>query len=382
MRSTVDVNLKSKVLVFQLGSIGDTVATIPALKAIRRHFGVGTDIYLLHETRIGIKATPADLLFDKSLITRFISYPYALTLSRRLLVAIQLWQRLKRDKFQAVVYLMPSERTAKQIKRDAWFFRFCGIRHQIGFIAFSKELLYPVEPDGHPGIVKHEALCRLERLRLDGIDISKESDLSKPFLNIPQTDLAKVLTWLGAEREQKSRDLVAICPGSKQPANIWPEERFIEIGKRFVQLGKYELIVVGGPAESHIGDRMVSAWGEGINAAGKFSVLESAALLGQCLFCIGLDTGTTHLAAAMGRPCVALYGERDNQGRFEPLGEGHIVLRTKVSCAGCRLIETPCNVAGHPCMTGIDVDTTWDAVKKMECYLTKMHDRTSVDSCG
>ncbi|MDR3580290.1 MAG: glycosyltransferase family 9 protein [Oryzomonas sp.] len=361
-----NANSKSKVLVFQLGSIGDTVATIPSLKAIRRYFGAEADICLLHETRTGIKTTPADLLSDKSEVNRFIRYPFASTLGRKLMTAIQVWWRLKCDKFQSVVYLMPSERTAEQVKRDAQFFRCCGIHQQIGFRAFSREFLYPVDVTGHPGQVMHEALCRLERLRLDGIDISKEMDLSKPFLHISQDHSTKVIKWLDVERKQKDKALVAICPGSKQPANLWPVERFIEIGERLIRKGKYELIVVGGPAESQIGSRMVNTWGEGLNAAGQLSVLESAALLGQCAFCVGLDTGTTHLAAAQGTPCVALYGERDNQGRFEPLGKGHIVLRTKVPCAGCRLIETPCPLPGHPCMMDLEVNSVWEAIMQME----------------
>lgn len=362
-------NSKPKVLVFVLGSIGDTVATIPATRAIRRHFGAEADICLLHETRTGIKTTPADLLSEEPEINRFISYPYSSTLSRKLLVAIQVWLRLKRNKFRSVVYLMPSERTAEQVKRDAQFFRFCGIHQQIGFKAFPREHLYPVDADGHPGQVLHEALCRLERLRLGGIDVSKEADLSKPFLHIARDYSTNAMKWLDKERKQKDKALIAICPGSKQPANLWPEERFIEIGKRLIRKNKYELIVIGGPVETHIGNRMINAWGEGLNAAGQLSVLESAALLGLCSFCIGLDTGTTHLAATQGIPCVALYGERDNKGRFEPLGKGHIVLRTKVPCAGCRLIETPCPIPGHPCMRGIEVDSVWEAVLQMEAYL-------------
>ena len=80
---------------------------------------------------------------------------------------------------------------------------------------------------------------------------------------------------------------------------------------------------------------------------------------------VGLDTGTTHLAAAQGVPCVALYGCREEPGLFYTLGVGHTILRHSVPCAGCRLIMQPCPVAGHPCMTGISVDAAWDAVEEM-----------------
>jgi ADP-heptose:LPS heptosyltransferase len=213
----------------------------------------------------------------------------------------------------------------------------------------------------------HEALCRIERLRLYGIDLSVESDLSRPFLKLPPRDVEAAKQWLGLKRQYPRRPLVAICPGAKQPANWWPVERFIEIGRRLAEQNRYELLVVGGAAEGQVGERMVTAWGAGLNAAGEFSVLGSAALLGQCSFIVGLDTGTTHLAAAMGVPCVALYGGRENPGRFEPLGQGHIILRHPVPCANCRLIMTPCPVQGHPCMTGISIEAVWTAIQQLAC---------------
>jgi heptosyltransferase III len=362
-----------RILIYQIGSIGDTVVSIPSLRAIRRHYGPNAEICLLHNTRPSLNTTPADLLRGGTEVDRFIGYPHASGFGNKLISAIQVSHRLRRERFQDVVYLVPSERTEQQVRRDRLFFQLSGIRRCIGFSAFPREVLYPVTPDGYPGKAMHEALCRLKRLQIDGIDISKEADLSQPFLRIPQKAISAVNDWLRKMPQLAARRAVAICPGSKQPANAWPEERFTEIGNRLVRKGNYELIVVGGPAETQIGRRMIQAWGKGFNAAGEFSVLESAALLGQCEFCIGLDTGTIHLAAAMGTPCVALYGGRDNQGRFEPLGERNIVLRSRVPCAGCRLIETPCIVPGHPCMTGIEVNDVWDAVQKMEFQLMEIN---------
>jgi ADP-heptose:LPS heptosyltransferase len=362
---------RPRILVYQLGSIGDTVVSIPALKAVRRHYGSNAEIILLHEIRRGIKITPADLLTGSPEIDRFIGYSFAATAWGKMLSAVRVLWRLRHERFQAVVYLMPSERTAVQVKRDLRFFRCCGIAQYIGFQAFPHEFLYSVGTGGHPSRVKHEALCRLERLSLDGIDVSKEEDLSLPFLKIPQRDLDETQQWLKIRRQKPGKAILAICPGTKQPANSWPTERFIEIGKRLAEKGKYELMVVGGLLEAQTGDRMVKAWREGLNAAGKFSVLRSMSLLHQCAFCIGLDTGTTHLAAAMGTLCVALYGERDNPGRFEPLGEGHIILRNEVPCAGCRLVETQCTVEGHPCMMGISVEVVWNAILQMEANLVK-----------
>ena len=65
------------------------------------------------------------------------------------------------------------------------------------------------------------------------------------------------------------------------------------------------------------------------------------------------------------------YSGCDKVGHFEPLGEGHIILRHNVSCALCGLIESPCPIKDHPCMTKIDVETVWRAILQMESCLLK-----------
>ncbi len=199
-----------------------------------------------------------------------------------------------------------------------------------------------------------EAFLRLERLEKDGFPADHAADLGIPLLTLPAAEREKARQWLD-ERREAGRSFVAVCPGANQSAKFWPLERFEEIGRRLLAQGDLEPLVIGGPVEREMGDRLLAAWGRGINAAGEFSVMGSAALLNECRFLVGLDTGTTHLAAALGIPCVALYADRDPPGQWEPLGEGHILLRHPVPCAGCGLEDCP--VPDHPCMTGITVDT-------------------------
>jgi ADP-heptose:LPS heptosyltransferase len=116
-----------------------------------------------------------------------------------------------------------------------------------------------------------------------------------------------------------------------------------------------------------MGNTLVRSWGGGSNAAGQFSVAETAALLTLCDEYIGLDTGTTHLAAAVGRPSFAIYGEKNNPGHWFPLGDGHSVLWHRVECAGCRAFECP--VSGHPCISGITVEAVWSQYQN---YVTQM----------
>jgi heptosyltransferase-3 len=292
------VNPETRILVYQIGSLGDTVVSIPALKAVRRHYGLQAHIALLHERQSNSVASPVEILDGLGLVNVFLEYTFSSHPIRQYLNAGVLAARLRARRFHSVVYLMPSERPAANVKRDALFFRLSGIRQQIGFHAFLSQTLYPVDAERQPAPVPHEAWFRLERLRRDGIDVSDVSDLTKPFLPLPERFVNEAHQWLSTYRRKPLLPLVAICPGCKQPANTWPLERFIHIGKRLVHQGITEVMVVGGHSEHEIGEEMVQAWGAGLNAAGKFSPLGSAALLAECIFIVGLDTGTTHLAAA------------------------------------------------------------------------------------
>lgn len=352
-----------RILVYQLGSIGDTILSIPALNAIRRNNGPLAKISILHENRPENRIAPSNVLAGLGLVDEYISYPYKNHRVGQALAAITLWHKLKHLRYDAVIYLAPSERTTAQVMRDKWFFKLCGITTHIGFLAFSKESLCPVDEHGELLPVRNEALWRLDRLRISGLDVEAEYDFSKPFLKLPISAIEESRNWMALNRLVPSLPLVAICPGGKKQSTHWPIDRFIEIGHRLHALQTFELVVVGGINEKRVGDDMIKAWGKGLNAAGSLSVLGSAALLGQNAFIVGLDTGTTHLAAALGIRCVVLFGGQGYPGRWEPLGIGHYIKRNDVSCSGCGLEKCP--KEDHPCMNGIIVEDVWESIIKL-----------------
>ena len=83
---------------------------------------------------------------------------------------------------------------------------------------------------------------------------------------------------------------------------------------------------------------------------------------------IGVDTGTTHLAAAAGTPVVALYSHRAPIMQWAPIGRGHRIVDHPVPCAGCAAVVCP--VAEHPCMAEITVDQVWAQVEAARARVT------------
>ncbi len=336
-----------KVLVYLIGSLGDTVVAIPALRAVRVHFR-DAEIVLLENSQPDGVVTAWEVLPD-GLIDRRLTY----TSSQNY---FGLWRQIRSEKFSAAVYLVISERPARSVRRDRLFFRSCGIKQLIGFHAFSDAELYPVANNGSPRMSEHEAIRKLDRIERDGVISDRDEILKLPFFRFADLETAEMSRWLDSRRRSPESKLVAFASGCKTRSNEWPTERFVEVGHHLIERG-FEVVLVGGSPDISVASEITAALGQGINATGRFSVRESAILLSLCDLYIGLDTGSTHLAYAAGKPCFSIFGERNNPGQWFPLGDTNMVVSHPVQCSGCRLFECP--VEGHPCMQGI----TADAVK-------------------
>lgn len=148
------------------------------------------------------------------------------------------------------------------------------------------------------------------------------------------------------------------------PAKMWPLERYAILGKELLRLhSKLSLIVLGGKEDALSGEALCREWGpRAHNLAGKLTLHGSAAVLERCAGYVGNDTGTMHLAAMVGRRCVALFSARDTPGKWEPYGTGHSVLRHEVECSGC--MREICN-RNNTCLRKIDTDDVLIQVERL-----------------
>ena len=98
-----------------------------------------------------------------------------------------------------------------------------------------------------------------------------------------------------------------------------------------------------------------------INLAGKTSISELKALLASSALVISNDTGTAHVAAALGIPTVVIFGPTEHVST-RPLSSIATVVRHDVECSPCMLRECPID---HRCMTGVEVDYVYDAAAEL-----------------
>src|SRR2546425_675627 len=118
-----------------------------------------------------------------------------------------------------------------------------------------------------------------------------------------------------------------------------------------------------GAEDHHLGELLCEVRnGIGYNLSGQTSYMESAEALKRCRLYVGNDNGTTHLAAAVGTPCVTIFSSRDLPGVWYPYGNGQTVFRRGVECQGCMLDE--CVNEKMKCIRSVTVDEVFSACAK------------------
>lgn len=128
--------------------------------------------------------------------------------------------------------------------------------------------------------------------------------------------------WLAGAGLKPHRRLVVLNPGAGRPDKRWPVERFASLARR-VHEADAHAIVTWGPGEEAAARAVVTA--SPAVAAPPTDLFTLAALLRRASVMVAADTGPLHMAAALGTPCVGLYGPT-SAARNGPYGAGHRAL--------------------------------------------------------
>jgi ADP-heptose:LPS heptosyltransferase len=343
------------ILIFRIGHLGDTVVALPALWALRRSFPSSRLTLLTNlDKRNPHYVSPASVLPAKGLVDDFIAYPTNLAIPGRAAAFLQLARDIRRRRFDSVIYLMPRMRSRQQVARDKMFFRLCGLLDLRGSeFLLNNRLDLPMP--GQSQRIESESNFLLRLLA----DIGIVAKTSETDLLLTENEVAAAKHSLGvAEIARADAKFIAVGPGAKWESKMWSEDRYGEVVAELVHKYDCHPIVFGGKEDVEKGERMIRKWGRGSNAAGLLTVRESAAILGECLHYVGNDTGTMHLAAAMGTPCVAIFSAIDWIGKWEPFGENNRIFRSAFECKGCDLGKC---VNQKQCLELIEMDDVFRA---------------------
>ena len=159
--------------------------------------------------------------------------------------------------------------------------------------------------------------------------------------------------FLAEQQVGTTRTLLALAPGAAHFTKRWPPDRWAALVRRLRSTA--DVVILGGPDDREIATMIAEAGGPTVaNAAGRFSLTGTAALLKRSRALISCDTGVLHLATAVGTPVVGLYGPTVEQFGFFPYQARATVVERALSCRPCSSHGGPtCPLGHHRCMTEI-----------------------------
>lgn len=166
---------------------------------------------------------------------------------------------------------------------------------------------------------------------------------------------------------------VMVNPGSNLPFKNWPRDRFADVAHALHARG-FEIVVTGSKNERVFFDEIQGNVNFNIvNLIGKTSLIELAAVASQSVFYLGTDTGSMHIAAAMGVPVVGIVGG-GHYGRFFPYGDLNKNRAVHYKDMKCRDDNWECaKINGYdkpaPCILGITVKDVLDEIDNLLDYL-------------
>ena len=151
-----------------------------------------------------------------------------------------------------------------------------------------------------------------------------------------------------------SKKVVLIFPGSVWATKRWTAEGFMAAGQALQKQG-HQVIVMGGPGEEELAEKVAKGIPGSFSLAGKTSIYESAQLIAHAALVLGNDSASTHLAAVCETPLIAIFGPTVLEFGYRPWSaESYVVEKQGLHCRPCgKHGHKECPIGTHVCMTSI-----------------------------
>jgi len=155
-------------------------------------------------------------------------------------------------------------------------------------------------------------------------------------MKVTDQDMERAVDLLRASGADPERELfVGFQVSASQKEKCWSEEGFARLGRQLERNLGARILLFGVSEERHLCRRIASAVPGAVSLAGRTGLGELAGLLRRAAVLVTNDTGTQHVAAAVGTPVVVVSVGPVFFRETGPYGEGHRVLQARLPCAPC-----------------------------------------------
>ncbi|HET9961233.1 MAG TPA: putative lipopolysaccharide heptosyltransferase III [Nitrospiraceae bacterium] len=329
----------NNILVIKLRHIGDVLLSTPVVRSLRKAFPHARLTMLVNRGTEAVLRNNSDL--DE------IKFAEKSTLVGQW----RFMQALRRAGYDCVVDLTDGD-------RSAFLSLATGAAVRIGFNAEHRwrGLLYSHVVRALPGD-EHRIEYDLGSLRPMGLTPATH----QPILRISEDDAAAAraaLSELGLGNGSPA-PIVAMQPGARYSLKVWPAERYAELADRLSKDLGCRILLGGDQREREVAEEVQRrATCNPLVIAGRFPLLQFAALLRSCDLFVGNDGGAMHVAATIGVPVVALFGPTYPQ-RWGPRGAPSRIIYKGLDCRAC--YHPVCLRGDDNCMRLITVNEVFDA---------------------
>jgi lipopolysaccharide heptosyltransferase II len=336
-RLRLDHGKVGKILIICQPRLGDNVLSQPALGALRSWYDKAELVGLCNKY-------VREFLLETGVVDRAVLDP-----GRGLRSFLGTIRRLRQERFDLTV-----DFTTDFTLRPALIAFFSNSKHTVGFDTQGRGVLFDnfVRPVGRIGHKAVELWGIVESL---GVTIPS----TVPALKASDRICKEVEAFFQKENIGRNDVVIALQPSGHYPTQRWPARNFAALADLLSRKAKVVLLAADadGKRAHEIGELMRSE--PRIYHSESLGTL--MAFLKRCTVFVCNNSGTLHLAAALGVPTVSTMGPTIPE-RWWPLGDRNIVVRKNLPCMPCN--SGICRIKTHDCMNLISVDDMLGAVGK------------------
>ena len=173
--------------------------------------------------------------------------------------------------------------------------------------------------------------------------------------------------WFSENSKLKTQNskLILLQPGARWKNKRWPAKYFAELVRALAQkFPDARFAVLGDKGDQPLGEMILQAAPDKtLNLCGATTLLEMIECVRRCDLLVTNDTGPMHVAAALGKPLVALFGPTEPR-RTGPYGQLENVLRLHLPCSPC--LKSDCSIEQtDECLRGLSPAVVFARVEKM-----------------
>ncbi|MFH1868866.1 MAG: glycosyltransferase family 9 protein [Candidatus Omnitrophota bacterium] len=316
------------ILIYRVGNIGDIICAVASMRAVRKKFNKAK-ISLLSSPGTPGAVGASELLTGAEFLDDIIIYHRKDI--KGLKGKLRFINSLRMKKFDIFIEL-PMDLTNIFVElRNLFFAKIIGARKAFGFHISTIRVFTRVQSKYLKFCNETERL--LEILKKEGLDVK---DIESELTRSPE-DKKVIDNFLSS---LKGKRLVVFNPNAKRKANLWPMDRFAEVGRWLIKSCDAQILIIGGTHDYDRAEGLKESIGEGAtNAAGGFTILQTLEIIKRSQLLISNDTGAVHMAASVGTPVIGIYAAWQIRGKWFPEGSDNIILREEPRCHACYCVE-------------------------------------------